>query len=183
MDSISIVPEEFQEGINKIILSIDCLNTIFIKLQEIERLSNELGFDISRVKRETRNISSEINGLFYKLNVIKAIMMKMDPNIDYYFKNYKNNINEIDELKNKDNNSGADKSLDADSILKNNTALDELKTSNGRIESDKSTNTGSILDILKTKEGVNLVLDNLKNTGDDGSIKSMNTTSILNKEM
>ena len=174
-DNMSLNLEDYQIGMKIVRSSISYMSEISEKLNDVETLSNELGVSTSNIKNNSIFICSDLRELYDRLNKIKKIMLDISPNyID---------VSKSDYLKGQNSDSGADISLDAGSLLDKETALDRLKTMNGDANCDKSSNTRSILDMLKTEDGVNLVLDSLKNSGDDGSIKSLNANSILNREM
>lgn len=192
MDNLMINPEEFLEGYKKIKKAIDMKAEINQKLEKAVSSGAILDVDLTNITYIIERVYEKLDELYLRLEKTKDIMIDMDYKIAYLYSkmfdvNYleENSEEKLDKLKNNNSNTGAVKSLDAESIIANNeNALDKLKTKNGNIICDKSSNTGSILEILKTEKGVNLVLDGLKNNnGNVDGIKSLNTTSILYKEI
>lgn len=192
MDNLMINPEEFLEGYKKIKKAIEMQTEINKKLEKVVSSGTMLDIDLKNITYIIERVYEKLDELYLRLEKTKDIMIDMDYKIAYLYSkmfdvNYLEETSEekLDELKNNNSNTGAVKSLDAESIIANNeNALDKLKTKNGNIICDKFSNTGSILEILKTEKGVNLVLDGLKNNnGNVNGIKSLNTTSILYKEM
>lgn len=183
MDNISLIPEKFYQGVDNVKSICELEMEITNRINKLNSIAKEVNIDITPVKREIDSLFIDARVLYSKLIAIKNIVMNIDSNANYSYKK-DDYVNDLDKLKNTNNNTGANKSLDAESALQGKEKLlDKLKTSNGNVDADKSLNTTSILDTLKTKEGVNLVLDSLKDSGSSGADKSLNVVSILNKEM
>lgn len=197
MDNIIIVPEEYQTGLNNISEAINCLNDILTKLRNIESISSELGISIFEIESKTKIIDDELKELYSKLNSVNNEVVDLDSSASKLFgiadrSTSTNNKEETDEekldrLKGSNKATGALISSNILNILgelknpsKVSKLIDGIKLLNGNSNCNKSSNTSGI---MNTNEGVNLILDSIKNTGEDGSNVSMNAVSILNKEM
>lgn len=205
MDNLELLPEEFYSGYTRIRSTVDYINDISSRLNSIKYEAEELNIDLTDIISKTNRIETNLTETLLMIERIKNIMINIDSNIAYLFeqKELDNILNgfeyfeedtlesDLDKLKNKNDNTGADKTLNGSSVLdvlrnKNgiNSILDKIKTLNGNTGGEKSLNTNSMLDSLKTNQGVNLVLDTLKNQNNNtGSDLSLDVTSILNKEM
>ncbi len=167
MDSMNLSPEEFYYGLKEIKKIIDFLPEIEKSVISLKSSASINNIDSHDIENLNGILFNDISELYTRLEKIKSIMIMMDSRIyDLYNKLDKNNIIINDDiLENEEDN------------------LDRLKLGSGDAICDKSDDTSSILDILKTKDGVNLVLDSLKNTNDERSYTHSDVTSILNKEM
>lgn len=163
MNNLYITIDEYFEGLKKIKQIINYKEDLNTKLQKCIEISKELDIDLTSISYIINRVYERIYLLDRKLDQIKNILIKIDPSILELYENDSKNIyiEETEEQK-----------------------LDKLKNTNSDTGANKTLDTTSILEMLKTKKGVNLLLDTLKTSnGSVNSVTSLNTVSILNKEM
>ena len=163
MNNLYITIDEYFEGLKKIKQIINYKEDLNTKLQKCIEISKELDIDLTSISYIINRVYERIYLLDRKLDQIKSILIKIDPSILELYENDSKNIyiEETEEQK-----------------------LDKLKNTNSDTGANKTLDTTSILEMLKTKKGVNLLLDTLKTSnGSVNSVTSLNTVSILNKEM
>lgn len=151
-DSVILNTEEFYDSINDVKLAIDKVEEIGDEISTIEKLAYGTKIDISQIKSINNAIRGDLYKIYPSLSKTKTKISDLETIID--------------RMKLKDSSEV-------------NRRLDALKGLNPDVGGVRVEDTSSLLDLLRNKIGVNLIMDIIKTRGNTGCVKSLDAVSAL----